>query len=507
MAKVVINHHERVRLTNIMSTYLRIANPLERRSFYDESGLSSQVPKLLTELREEIAVHDFCYALVSALERRGILPETSNPALYILLDYIKKEIQGHPEDAAFIETLLNMPVEKTPSSPPSEIRFTEALSKMAGEDWEEALYILEELRQEGFSPRFIDIQKLINDCQTAINRQQMLEAYNEVRTIYHNSITRRFALDAWQQFLQKYPDFSQDDDSENLLNKIIPSDYSKTLIEIINDTSKTPLEKLKAGIKLGEIGDKRRGVGLREEGIPDIWWIEIPESTTIIGRGSNLPQVFNSMAATPLLIKTFYISCYPITNQQFQTFINDASFFNKGWWDSSYISNIDSIIKPPVSRGESNFPRTNINYYEAKAFCRWLSEKLGFKVELPNENAWEKSARGFQESSYPWGNEYIIGYANIDETTKMDGIHNLMSATPVGMYPQGASPYGVMDVSGNVWEWTSSWYYPSGISPHLTVRGGSWDFDRLAAMVTSRRKLDPLVRSHSLGFRVVRSIE
>jgi formylglycine-generating enzyme required for sulfatase activity len=142
------------------------------------------------------------------------------------------------------------------------------------------------------------------------------------------------------------------------------------------------------------------------------------------------------------------------------------------------------------------------------AFCGWLSHQLGYEVRLPAEKEWEQAARGREGREYPWGKEYQPGYANINETYGDVGPHNLGRTSPVGMYPQGATPEGVMDLAGNVWEWCLNEYEKpkrterSGTEARV-VRGGSWfnfhDFAR-----ASYRYFDhPVNRIVGLGFRVV----
>jgi formylglycine-generating enzyme required for sulfatase activity len=156
----------------------------------------------------------------------------------------------------------------------------------------------------------------------------------------------------------------------------------------------------------------------------------------------------------------------------------------------------------------ANNPRDSVSWYQAVAFCRWLSAKLGYEVRLPTEQEWEKAARGTDGRQYPWGNEYISGYANVDETEENVGPHYLRQTSSVGIYPQGASPFGVPDMSGNVWEWCLNEYE----NPENTdlvgdaarvLRGGSWGSGVPCARCASRDGGGPSYRSVYIGFRAV----
>jgi len=156
----------------------------------------------------------------------------------------------------------------------------------------------------------------------------------------------------------------------------------------------------------------------------------------------------------------------------------------------------------------ANHPRERVSWYDAVAFCRWLSDKLGTEVSLPSEQQWEKVARGWDGRVYPWGNEYIPGYANIDETEDEVWINYLQATSAVGMYPQGASPSGVMDMSGNVWEWCLN-EYRNAANVQLTGNetrapcGGSWNSNQADARCWCRNRYSPNDRLSLIGFRVV----
>ena len=142
------------------------------------------------------------------------------------------------------------------------------------------------------------------------------------------------------------------------------------------------------------------------------------------------------------------------------------------------------------------------------AYCAWLSDALGLAIRLPTEWEWERAARGTDGREYPWGDGYRVGYANIDEKNSGAGPTYLQQTTAVGVYPQGASPEGVLDLSGNVWEWClNESKDPERIQPGGTgsrvVRGGSWGGSRHHARAACRSGDGPLNRGGNLGLRVL----
>ncbi len=141
-----------------------------------------------------------------------------------------------------------------------------------------------------------------------------------------------------------------------------------------------------------------------------------------------------------------------------------------------------------------------IIWFEAEAYCNWLSEATSKNFRLPTEAEWEHAARGDGNFIWSWGNEWDGEKANTDEAEKKIG-----GTSPVGMYPHGASSFETQDMIGNVWEWCLDWYDENeyklleeregkevkdpcrveGGSAHV-VRGGSWDHNRDFARCSSR---------------------
>ena len=154
--------------------------------------------------------------------------------------------------------------------------------------------------------------------------------------------------------------------------------------------------------------------------------------------------------------------------------------------------------------GSPGRPVVGVNWYEAAAYCRWLSAVSGREFRLPTEAEWEKAARGTDGRAYPWGDRFDPALCNTVES-------HVYTTTPVGLYAGGVSPYGLFDAAGNVWEWTGDWYqmYAGGEPSddfgerYRVVRGGSWARDRGYARCAYRNWFVPVNFGYSMGLRVV----
>lgn len=274
-----------------------------------------------------------------------------------------------------------------------------------------------------------------------------------------------------------------------------------------------PREKAQWAREIAD-ADVRPGVGLREDGLPDIDWVEIPEGEFIYQDGQRLT------------LPTFYIARYPVTYVQFQAFIDaDDGFYNDAWWQG--------LAKRETKPGEpwfkyDNHPRETVSWYDAIAFCRWLTARVNAlnpegegagvraEIRLPTEQQWEKAARGglklpsekggwkdnpAPQREYPYEDEFDPTKGNTYEPS-------IGQTSAVGIFPQGASPYGIYDMSGNVWEWCLNEYDSpenarlSGTARRV-VRGGSWRGYLGYARCASRFGFDPLYRLSVSGLRVV----
>ena len=228
--------------------------------------------------------------------------------------------------------------------------------------------------------------------------------------------------------------------------------------------------------------------------LPGIDWVKIPAGDFIYQDGASRS------------LPTFYMARDPITNIRYQAFIDAGAYDDERWWQGLVHTQPEESRWPEPER-----PCTSVNWYEAVAFSRWLSEQLGYAVRLPTEEEWERAARGRDGRAFPWGDDYKTGCANINETLENTGACNLEQTTPVGAYPRGASSEGVLDLAGNVGDWCLNKYeHPEVIEADTSgdprvLRGGSWYGNPDAVRSAERNWNDPGERVDNVGFRLVSS--
>jgi formylglycine-generating enzyme required for sulfatase activity len=183
----------------------------------------------------------------------------------------------------------------------------------------------------------------------------------------------------------------------------------------------------------------------------------IPAGEFIMGSDPTLDQdaVEDEEPQHTLYLPDYYLAKTPVTNAQYAVFVKATGHRIPYHWQGG---------KPP--RGKEDHPVVNVSWHDAVAFCNWLAEATGQPYRLPSEAEWEKGARGSDGRIYPWGSQWDAARCNSKESGQGDTIAPLHiytgSTTPVDAHIEGASPYGLLDMAGNVWEWTSSVYeaYP-----------------------------------------------
>jgi formylglycine-generating enzyme required for sulfatase activity len=281
--------------------------------------------------------------------------------------------------------------------------------------------------------------------------------------------------------------------------------------------AESPQARAEAGQAINDIGDMRPGVGLRNDGLPDIVWSAViePDTYPIGDEEAWFPLATESHKLT----YRYQIAKYPVTNAQFQAFIDaDADGYNNPrYWTTSGLTwkgdrrapdeYDDALFRLP------NHPRICARWYEAMAFCGWLTERYreaglissDTVIRLPLDKEWEIAGRGKQGLRYPYGDAFDAAKGNTVET-------EIGRPCAVGLFPEGESWCGALDMSGNVWEWCLNPYEepegglkPENIQSAVTrvARGGAWLHDYRDAPCASRASGEPDVGSYYVGFRVV----
>jgi formylglycine-generating enzyme required for sulfatase activity/energy-coupling factor transporter ATP-binding protein EcfA2 len=303
------------------------------------------------------------------------------------------------------------------------------------------------------------------------------------------------------------------------------------LVALLEGGMLSPSERTKAGSVLDRLpdGDRRPGVSA-----PNPLWCQVPAGDFWQGE---------TQAAETVHVGTFWMSRYPVTNAQYAAFVRATGRPAPSHWQGEH---------PPA--GVGNRPVVHVTWQEANQYCAWCTGRLfsepflvwrsygaealerapgnvprDWVVRLPTSQEWEKAARGglqipgaadtgetassvFQAAlmdnplprrTYPWGDGWQLSTSSAkgDETRCNVSESGIGTPTPVGMYPGGASPYGLMDMAGNVWEWCLGWADEQ--RRYKIRRGGAFRFTHEHARCAAYDKAHPGLGWPHLGFRVV----
>jgi formylglycine-generating enzyme required for sulfatase activity len=321
----------------------------------------------------------------------------------------------------------------------------------------------------------------------------------------------------------------------------------------MTSSAPTIIVRARCGDVLGELGDPR---------LEKMEWCEVPEGEFLMGCTEFEMELIcqeklkfymaQSWKQSPdelqewireflpqhtSILPKFLISKFPTTNQQFRLFWKNGGYKEKIWWSVAGLAWLDrstedenkiNLVLRQRRNGRTepafwndprvgilNRPVVGITWFEAMAYCAWLNEQLsllnelpdGYVTRLPTEAEWEKAARGTDGRYWPWGNEWHEDYANTQET-------NLLTTSSVGIFSAGMSPYGALDMAGNIGEWCHSLLAKYPYDPkdgrenpnadgERAVKTCSWYVDRYASHCAYRRPYPPDAHHDGLGFRVV----
>lgn len=305
----------------------------------------------------------------------------------------------------------------------------------------------------------------------------------------------------------------------------------RRLADLLQGGALEPRERVEAGNTLAKLGDPRFDKDkwcLPDE--PLLGFVHIPAGTFLMGSDPDQDRQAENdeQPQHSVHLDEFYIARYPVTVAQFKVFVSQSGYKAQGSWQNY--------------SGFDNHPVVTLTWYDAMAYCQWLTATLrkwkqapgqladllhnrGWKIRLPSEAQWEKAARGTDGWLFPWGNDKRLikadsDRANYDKT-------GVGETSAVGCFPRGRSPYELLDMAGNVWEWTRSlwgknWDKPDFGYPYdpkdsrredegandrvrRVLRGGAFWSDAGSLRCAYRGRYYPVPRDWGFGFRVVLS--
>lgn len=383
----------------------------------------------------------------------GLTPDTVKAllnAIYIA-ERVPKVAASHSDDRTLV---IRRRVDVKPSVSNPEAGVAEAAEAFQNGEYDRAVFLLKHFKANGYASRFIDLNAMLQQAEAALEDQSYLREagreYALISALMRRERTRELGVQAFEVFQRNYPNY----DPDNLRKTYRP----KTAI--------------------------------------NLEWCTVSKGYT---------RLMHEDGQEMHLVEQFRITKYPITNAQFQAFIDSPQgYSNDHWWDySSYARAWHRQNPEPLSVADKpDLPRVNICWYEAIAFCLWLSTETGLEMMLPTESQWQRAAQGDDANVYPWGDQFDVRRCNARESL-------IRHLTPVGQYPRGASAFGVMDMVGNAWEWCMntqdnfSERYDFLSRAKRAIRGGSYISNQNRLQTDFHFHVNPRCRYETIGFRVI----
>ena len=360
----------------------------------------------------------------------------------------------------------------------------EATTAMQQGQFDEAVFLLRRARAAGHRSRFVDLEAVLAEAEAGLQRvsreREAKREYQQIVSLVRLESTRRLGCEAFQAFREQYPEH----DPEGLAALCARENVALSFPLPGEQVSVSPPAPPAPAVT-------HAGQPFR---LPLLEWCDVAAGElrwTAQGEGATAQQQRRQVSA-------FRISRYPVTNEQFDAFVQDPQgYANAHWWPPAAR---DWRAQHPAPRNSTfsngQRPRERVTWYEAMAFCNWLSDRLGVGVSLPTSLQWMRAARGDDLRVFPWGDEFDRQRCNVRESF-------IRMTSQVSRYREGASPCGAQDMAGNVWEWCRDTRPGEGAAPgKRLVHGGSFLSQAERAIIDFRYFLAPERAHASVGFRL-----
>ncbi|MGE7992189.1 formylglycine-generating enzyme family protein [Pseudomonas sp. NPDC089554] len=304
---------------------------------------------------------------------------------------------------------------------------------------------------------------------------------------FQNTLNLKLPLAAWRQLLEE----SSEQLAERVENPTSPLPWRYAAAQLLALTVDPRLDVLNP--TMIEIGGGQVEIGLAESAVEHVMG-------ELKGLGVERAWITKEVPRHSVYLQPYAIGKYPVTNLEYRAFLEatEQARIPQGWAFGQF----------PNER--ANHPVYGVTAEDADAYAAWLSAASGQAYRLPSEAEWEYAAAGPENLEYPWGSTFLPLHANTAEM-------GLFDTSPVGLLPQGASPFGCLDMAGNVEEYVADDYapYPGGtaivddlvsvVGAHRVARGGS--FSRFRDLTRNCRRHGKYPRKiYVMGFRLAKTL-
>jgi formylglycine-generating enzyme required for sulfatase activity len=347
--------------------------------------------------------------------------------------------------------------------------------------------------------KFNDAIRLINQAlKESLTKEEKLEAYKYLALSYLAVGNVNSAKDTFTELFMIDPNYMLDEDEVSpkvyqfflqvkeekkgvIIERIAEQNYLYAQAYAKKEDFDKALERIEAAIKLQPQVAKYISYKKELEKAKEEWlakkelekkienMVKVEGGKTIVGYGKTRREVE---------VKTFYIDKYLVTNREYSYFLEEKKRKPpENWVGGTY----------PL--GKADHPVVYVKYEDSVEYCKWKGKRL------PTEEEWERAARGPEGLPYPFGLSFTRGICNTAEA-------NIKDTSPVHYHKQCVSPYGVYDMAGNVWQWTSS-----AESGKYILKGGSFKDGADKAVAYMSRKESPTKADKNIGFRCVLTLD